>query len=247
MIWNPFGPKTTPPPAARTKEVPTRESMMRAVAEKRKEQPLIGPIIVSREILARLMKASTTERGVHIESALARLAALAGYACQAGVRAELVHRQGLAENKVFIRVETQGGGRYFMGDPLNKPLVESQHSVWSLALGMARHLGWKGELDLDELFRHVAGSLGSPAFGQPRLPEGHPIGEPLIDGLKVLWPAYLPLLKDFCASPLEWPIAYAMAVQQLMEQGKAVLEPGLALRLVMECAVPMSKVDLEQV
>lgn len=242
MIWNPFARSKPAPQAA--PEPRTHEALKRTLDEQRHLHPLAGPVIVSREIVSRLLQASADGQGVHIETALSRVAALAGYSCQAAARAEYIDQQGRPEGEVFTVAEAQGR-RYYFGDLLNLHLVKEPYSVWGLSNGMAQKLGWQGHVDLDELFDHVVVTVGEPDFGQPRLPEGHGIAEPPLESLKALWPAVLPLLKDCCAGPLEWPITCGLAIQQLMEQAKAVLDPGVALRIVMECAVPMSKVDLD--
>jgi hypothetical protein len=48
----------------------------------------------------------------------------------------------------------------------------------------------------------------------------------------------------FCPNPVDWPILYSLAIQEAIYAGKEAIEPGLAFRIVMESAIPMSKVDL---
>ena len=45
-----------------------------------------------------------------------------------------------------------------------------------------------------------------------------------------------------CPSPKsDWALAYALAIQDLIDQAAGIIPPELAARIVMECAVPMSK------
>jgi hypothetical protein len=214
------------------------------LAQERVKNPVVGAQAASRKIVQRLLDDLKDERGVHVESLLAALGSLAGYACQMSVRALLIDGHGMPEEKAFVIVETQDGSRYFFGDPLNKLLAEDAHSVWSLAAGQAQHLGCAILPDVAEIFSHVSASVGGPDFGVPRVPENHRPRFMPIDYVKVVWPALLPVVKNFCPAPALWPVLYGLAVQQVMELGKGAIDPCSALRIVMECAVPMSKFDM---
>lgn len=217
--------------------------LLQRVAEMSGEDPLIGAKIGGKELAQRMMAAIKTERGVHIESILGALGSLAGYSCQASVRA-LARSQGLDETAHFVRAEGADGKVYFFGDALNKPLAECQYSVWSLAAGGAQAAGCLDILDPSGVFAHVAGTVGSSEFGLPRLPPELLIHDTPLNYVEAFWPKLLPLISKFCPDPEHWPILMGLAIQDIMSQGKDVLDPCLALKIVMECAVPMSKVDL---
>jgi hypothetical protein len=85
--------------------------------------------------------------------------------------------------------------------------------------------------------------VGTPQFGIPRIPEDHKPGDPPSNWIKYGWPKTQGILEQHCASPEEWPMAFGIAIQDVMEKAKAAIDPCLALSIVMECAVPMSKVD----
>jgi len=207
------------------------------------EDPLIGAKIGGKELAQRMMAAMKTERGVHIESILGALGSLAGYSCQASVRAQ-ARAQGHDETAHFVRVEGADGKVYFFGDALNRPLVEDQYSVWGIAAGGAQAAGCADIPEPDDVFAHVAGTVGSPEFGLPRLPPEHPIHDTPLNYVGAFWPKLFPMISRFCPDPEHWPLLLGLAIQDIMSQGKGVLDPCLALKIVMECAVPMSKVDL---
>ncbi|HOQ38058.1 MAG TPA: hypothetical protein PLR73_10160 [Acetivibrio sp.] len=71
------------------------------INEKRKEDPLIGAKLGAKEIFNTLLKAFKDSRGVHIETFMCALGALAGYSCQAGLRKEFIEIKGLSEKQVF--------------------------------------------------------------------------------------------------------------------------------------------------
>jgi hypothetical protein len=168
---------------------------------------------------------------------------LAGYACQISVREEFVVRQGRSEKDVFIVVNSrQNGESYYFGDLLNKPLAESRYSVWSLASGATQKMGLEKLLDLHEIFKHVTNTLGSENFGVPRVPESHKAHEIPFSYVQFLWPQLFPLAQKFCDKPSDWPILFGVAIQEIIFASKDLIDPDLALRIVMESAVPMSKI-----
>lgn len=222
---------------------PAGEALMRVIEERRKDDPLIGAKVGGREVAHRLMNAMKTGRGVHIESLLTALGALAGYSCQASLRAQAI-AEGRPGNAAFAIVTARDGKQFFFGDPLNQALAESHYSVWSLAAGAARNAGCKDLPDIAAIFKHVSATVGSDSFGIPRLPEGHRAGDTPINYLKALWPGVQKTAEQFCQKATELPILFGLALQEVIGMSKSVIEPALALKIVMESAIPMSKVDL---
>lgn len=232
-------PVTMPTASAEQKD----EALLRAIEERRRADPLIGAKLGGKHVSQRLLIALKGERGVHIESLLCALGALAGYACQASLRAQTAAK-GLPETAAFVVAQGADGRRYFFGDPLNQLLAESRHSVWSLAAGEAQHQGCKELPDLSAIFQHVSQTVGGDRFGVPRIPDGHRPGLLPAEYLKHLWPGLFPVAQRFCASPSEWPILFGSAIQEVLGLSRGVIAPDLALTIVMESAVPMSKIDL---
>lgn len=232
--------------SAADKENPATASLLRAIDEKRKDDPLIGAKIGAKEVNQRLINAMKNEKGIHIESLLCALGSLAGYACQANIRAQALE-QGLPETANLVVVETKSGAKYYFGDHLNAPLAESQHSIWSLSAGAAQHCGASTLPDISEIFKYTTETVGDSKFGEPRIPENHRPGDQPINYVKVLWPALLPVLKQFCKKPAEWPILFGLAIQDTLDMSKSIISPETALKIVMECAIPMSKIDLATV
>jgi len=101
--------------------------------------------------------------------------------------------------------------------------------------------------DLDAIIAHVTQSVGTPEFGKPRLPPGHDeIRFTPQESLELLWqPFVASLLQALEVPAADWPLACGLAIQELMAQGKNVLAPHLAATIVMECAVPMSKIVIK--
>jgi hypothetical protein len=196
-----------------------------------------------REVFQRITQGLKNERGVHVESLLACLGALAGYACQAAVR-ENSASAGASSPENALTVATGADGRkYFFGDPLNRLLAEDRGSVWSFTAGAVQHLG-KPLPDIEGIFQHVASTVGGAEFGIPRIPAGHRLGDLPINYLKAVWPQLLPIAKRFADEPAHLPMIYGLAIQHAIFAARNLIDPTLAATIAMECAVPMSKVDL---
>lgn len=237
--------KNAPEPAKSEKEL-RAELLQNALRERERVNPLAGAQVGAKEVYQRLLGGMADEKGVHSESLLCALGALAGYACQASLRAQAL-AANMAETAAFQVVGTVDGKQYFFGDPLNNLLAGSQYSLWSLAGGAAQHNGAKALPDLEEIFQHTASMLGDAKFGIPRVPEKHRACDLPVNFLKIIWPELFPTVKEFCPDPAGWPILYGLAIQEAMDSTKAVVDPAMAMKIVMESAVPMSKVDLSSV
>lgn len=117
-------------------------------------------------------------------------------------------------------------------------------ALGALAGGAAQHAGAKELPDFNEIFQYTSTVIGSDQFGIPRVPENHRASDTPINYLNAIWPRLFPTVRLFCPSPVDWPILYGLAVQEAIDAGKSAIDPALALRIVMESAIPMSKVDL---
>lgn len=198
------------------------DSLLEAIREKRKADPLIGAKVAGREILGRLIMAMNNDKGVHSESLCCALGALAGYACQASLRA-----RGLEYGSLI------------------KLLAQDRDSIWALAAGAAEQAGATELPDLAAIFKHTAATFGTKSFGIPRFGGGHGAADLPVTYVRTLWPALLPIVRKLTDDPALWPQAYAFAIQDAIKSVEPALAPQVALSIVMESAVPMSKVELE--
>lgn len=147
----------------------------------------------------------------------------------------------------IIDVECNDGQKYYMGDPVNFLLLEGPQSVWALSAGMAQHLGDTDLLDVGEIAGYVAGTICGDAFGIPRLPDGHTTSDSPVNYVQNLWQTVLPDVDHRAPEPLERVVLFGLAIQKVMEIAKDVIPPSAALRIVMECAIPMAKLDPEKI
>ncbi|MDF3020462.1 MAG: hypothetical protein K0Q92_1765 [Steroidobacteraceae bacterium] len=227
-----FGKQTPPPPI----EAP--------LAQQLAADDFIGPRRASREVLGFVMSELKDQRGIHLETLFCALGALAGRACQESVRARAL-AEGKPADALFEIVTTSDGKTYYFGDALNQPLAEDRVSLWSLVAGAAAHDGARQLPDLNEIFAHNARVLGSGQFGVPRLPPEHPVRGRPIDYATKLWPSVKPEMAGLAGEPRMWPVSIGLAIQELMAQTHGSLAPEIVARIVMESAIPVSKIPAE--
>ena len=222
---------------------PEDAAMRAAIKKQEKDDPFIGAKIGGKEILNSLLIGLKDEKGVHVESLFCALGSLAGYTCQANFRAQAISR-GMDPDAPFTVVKAADGKKYYFGDTLNSTLVEGKFSVWSLSAGAAQHAGAETLPDVNEIFEHSANALGSEQFGIPRYPNENKAGDIPINYVKTLWPVLLSIIERLEIKPMLWPLLCAFAIQDAFEMAKGAISPEHALAIVMESAIPMSKVDL---
>lgn len=184
-------------------------------------------------------------RDVPCETTLTVAGALTGFAAQHGIWEALVRSGKMAIQQAFVVIETRSGETFFFGDLLNEMLVApdpARPTVWKIVGGAARALGAEELPELTPIFKHSAETVGTGSFGLPLLPEGHLPNILPRDALNRYWPEARRILCS-AGDPLGWALDAAMAARQLMLGMKGRIDPALAARVVMEAAVPMSRVD----
>ena len=218
-----------------------KEGIRNALAEKKKTDPLAGIKFGSTQLNDHIMAALKTERGIHFESFLCVLGSLGGYACQICARENL--QKGPRKDNDFVVVTDKDGKEYYFGDLINSPLVESNYSIWSFVAGALQNLG-KVIPEITDIFKHVSDTIGTENFGIPRVPEGHSPGRTPLQYLNEAGAHLFPIAKEYCDTPEELPALFGIAIQQAIFMGKDTLDPVISANLIMECAIPMSKVNL---
>jgi hypothetical protein len=195
------------------------------------------------ELVQCLLGAMQTERGVHIESLLTALGSLAGFCCIDSTLKQVAAVGKTSREIGLVDVETKDGRRYYFGDPVNELLLEGKHSLWALVAGMVNHLGSQDYPDRADIAGHVAGSIGTEAFGIPRWPNQNEAGDLPINYVRAIWPTILPLVERYTTNMYERPVLFGFAIQNMIVMAKDVIPPAIAGKLIMECAVPMAKLD----
>lgn len=203
-----------------------------------------------------LLASLTTENGVHAETLMVVVGALAGFSAQHAVWEAFV-KPGKPIPPGGFRDIRAGNGRVFYSGALVNgflaPQTGAEHPVWALIAGAAVRAGApRSELpSCEEIFNHVERTVGADDFGLLRAPEGHRPGATPLDALNVFWPQTKMILgrTDFpgaagaCLPPEQWPALIGSVAQDYIALTKDVLDPRLSLSLIMEAAAPMSKIN----
>jgi hypothetical protein len=202
--------------------------------------------LIGRTIAAMLMAQQIKHTGqVHAETLLTELGALAGFAVQMSIRKSVIERQKLDADTILVEVATKNDEVYYFSDLLNWMLFENMehppYSIWAYvvsAVPSERHLLLP---DISEIVSNAARSIGTSRFGVPRLPREQMPHKLPREALEEHWRFIRPELE--ARDPSEWPYDVAAAAQWQMLNGRDAVDPPGAARLVMEAAIPMSKVD----
>jgi hypothetical protein len=208
--------------------------------------------------LVKFFPKSLAQNGsLQVETLFCVIGALTGFAAQHAVRQQHIASGNAKEAEVFVIAEAPNGERYYFGDRLNAILVpETLESLTVLSVlgGEVLKLGAaKEELpDCHEIFERTAKSIGTPGFGVPELPPGH---KPFLmprRAVEIFWPSMLtvftrepvvPVPGFKLVEPRHWPLLLAAVAASFMPAIEGSLPPALAMKIFMEAAIPMSKID----
>ena len=212
---------------------------------------LVGTIDdLSNGLIAWLSDELRVGKRVQPESVLCALGALAGYAAQQAIREAVVRPGKLALDQAFVVIETRSGEVFFFGDLLNAVLVSkdgaqsAEHghaSIWKVVSSAGYEAGALNLPDVTDMIKHCAATVGSQDFGIPRVAEAHMPEILPHEALSRFWNTTRRKLVG--TEPMSWPLHLAMAAHKLIVDLKDTIRPDIAVQIVMESAVPMSKID----
>ncbi len=228
-------------------ERPSIEAMKQAIADHEVADPMIRAVMTAKELTTSALTWLEDDRGVRVESVLAGLGALAGFCAVQDVAQRVTAGQLKAKMPSVRVVDTEDGARFWFGDEIDAHLVENPKSIWSLTAGIAESLGAVDLPDLGAINRRVAGAVGTDAFGVPDLPPEHMPSASAQNLARELLPIAAQVLQTYDLPRGQWPVAVALSIQDIMEMAKDALDPALMARIVMEMAVPASRLDPETV
>ena len=215
-----------------------------------------------------MLRFLAVDRGVHAQTLLATMGALAGFAAQNAAlnrAAAATASDGQVPIDGLALVGGESGERWLAGNWINIRLFPEAGSVlpvWGFLAGAAVQAGASlQELpDAGEIVRHVATTVGGADYGKLRAPAGNEPSLPPNELLRRSWPLACqifthPLPTEMSDAgtnepPLDeahWPIIVAIVTSQFIPMMKDVMDPRIAFALALEAAVISSKVDPEQI
>jgi hypothetical protein len=203
---------------------------------------------VGRSISALLMARQIKSSGqIHAPTLLSELGALAGFSVQMSIRKAIIEPQKLDPDTLLVEALTRNGEKFFFSDLMNFMLFENMeappYSVWAYVADAVPADTWMLLPDIPEIVSNAARSIGSRRFGVPRVPPPHVPHKLPRAALDEHWAMVRDELIASRRDAAGWPYDLAAAARWQMLTGRETLELPLAATIVMEAAVPMSKVD----
>ena len=193
-------------------------------------------------------------RDIQQEAVLCALGALAGYAAQQAIREALVKTGKLTLDQAFAVIETRSGEVFFFGELLNAVIVArdgagnsngngggGHASIWKIVSDGGREAGAIHLPDVTDIIKNCAATVGRDEFGIPRVADAHMPNILPREAVSRFWPAARRKLAS--QDPMSWPLHLALAARSLIVSLKHAVRPDIAVQIVMEAAVPMSKID----
>jgi hypothetical protein len=210
-----------------------------------------------------LMRDLKTQRGIHTETLMTVVGALAGFAAQNAALTSITANTPSSKPRSLAIAQPKTGGIFLFGDAINAFLFPESGSVLPLAAlvgGAALSAGAKqDELpNLGEIAAHIASVVGTAEFGKLRVPPGvAPQLEPQAALLK-FWPQTLNILarppikrlfrqQEAPLQEIHWPIILGLVASQFIKMSQNALHAHISTALVMESAVITSKIDPETI
>jgi hypothetical protein len=177
-----------------------------------------------------------------VPSMLNALGACAGFAAQVAVWRELVLPAKRNPGDFFVYAITKSRETFFFGEAINLFLLSMMPDRVSFLSLAAVTLANASELfDIGELASHVSRTLGTEGFGRPRASPSVHVPELPRRALTRTWGQAVHILRD--SRPAEWPALLGAAAYNIVRANRKWLPPPLAVRVLLEAAVPMSKLN----
>jgi len=175
-------------------------------------------------------------------SILNALGACAGFAAQVAVWHELVLPAKRNPGDFLVYLTTKSHETFFFGEAINQFLFSATRDrVSFLSLAAATLSNASELLDIRELTGHVARSVGQESFGRPRVPPSVDLPELPRIALTRTWGKATRILQGHRHA--EWPALLGAAAYNIVNSNRRFLAPPVAFKILLEAAVPMSKLD----
>lgn len=197
--------------------------------------------------LAAILMAQDIKRdgGIHAETVLSEIGALAGFAAQMSMRKGIIEPQKLDPDSILVEVVARNGEKYYFSDLLNWILFENlstpPYSIWAYVLDGVDE---QSPLlpDPADIVSHAARTVGTKQFGVPRLPPAH-MPRRLPRAALEDWSLVQRELTAAGREPADWSYDLALAARWQITTSRDKVAPPIAAKIVMEAAIPMSKTD----
>jgi hypothetical protein len=240
----PARPNTKPAaPAKPAAEAPAAPQSIASLFETAPAAPTQASGKVAAQLIEWLKAELAVEPDMNHATVLTIVGALAGYAAQRAIWEGVVQTGGLSPTDVFeVRTSDAGEKFYFSTetDKLIGSLDPRYLSIWKIITGASKSSTGEHP-EVTELLEHCAASVGTPEFGVPRLPDGRTSNVLPREAVNRLWAKARQHLAK--TEPTLWPMNIAVAARSLIVSAQRSIPMNVAAKIVMEAAVPMSRLD----
>ena len=226
-------------------KIPPLETLRAFIEQEQKDDPLVGAKVGSKVALEMLLDHLSTERGVHAETLMALAGVLVGRSVQASLWAE-AQQAGHSRVPGLKLATCHDDSQVLVGEPINRKLMEGYSSPWQVLSEAARQEGCGSLPAGEQLLLEGIQRIGTPAFGQPRVPPSHTpkVLEP--SQQTMLWRLFQPLCAACCQDPADWPLLCGLLAARALRLVKPALAPAMAVRLAMDSAIDAAKPPLSE-
>lgn len=172
--------------------------------------------------------------GFDAQKALLFTSGLAGYACHQAVK---------ANKEFFVVVEKVDHKKFYFGDDLNKYLLEDKYSVLSFCNGFFENFA-EGETcpNAIEIVNKVVAAIARENSNYKIWDAYHP--RQVYLNVKNCWNGiYDNMTAVYCQSPQEWPVLFAIVLQNIMIIASQNMQKSTIYCMALECAIYISKMD----
>ncbi len=241
-----FGKRKTPPPSGSDPaNQPGHEAVLAHLDREAEANPQQRAQLVGRLLFDWACEVLNDQQGVRMENLLAMLASVGGHLCLAPILDRLKAEGRQPKDVGMLEVEVADGRKFYFGDLPNALLVESPHSLISLAFGAAQSVGANVSVEMIHAeMKKVAAEVGKSdeEFFALDLPERNRTDSPL-NWAKAFTPHVVKSCDLYRLDAMQRPTAIGFALYRAIEAGKTSIDPNVAASLVLQCAVRMAKVD----
>lgn len=198
---------------------------------------------------------------VHAETLLAAAGAICGYSGQCAVFQRAANGEKFGQGELMT-LNATNGHRYFVGDALNTQFFGGQGdpngNLWALLSGTAQAHGLAPERmpSPAEIFSPMAEKLGGEGEGFPTVDKAHQPHLPIDQLLRGVWPHALECFigrvvkigeRHYPVPVRLWPAIAAWAAIANFGKTLQILDPRIAVLIIMQSAAFASKLDPNRV
>ncbi|CAG2145723.1 hypothetical protein LMG31506_03243 [Cupriavidus yeoncheonensis] len=180
----------------------------------------------------------------HLPSIMVAIGACGGFAAQLAVWRTLIQPFNRNPGDFLVHAQTKSNESFILGESINHFLFVTRPDRLSFLSTAAGGLQDNHELpNISELAAHVMQTMGRETFGIPRYPgPGQYMEEPRAALNRTFGIVASYFLKDG-HPPKNWPALLGLIARRIIDTHKHVLPPASAVKMLLESAVPMSKID----